>query len=99
MFDNVIKYLFFGGSVYIGLVYDDEVVMLIILDEGVGFLLGEFDGLMEWFVCGSNVEDMVGLGLGLIIVDEVVCVYGGDVWISNIEDGGGVCVELFFFLF
>ena len=94
--DNAIKYSPSGGSVHIGLVHDDEVATLTISDEGAGFPLGELDGLMERFVRGSNAEDMVGSGLGLTIVDEVVRAHGGGVRISNTEDGGGACVELFF---
>lgn len=75
----------------------DSKVEIVICDFGSGFLDSEIEVLLKCYVWGYNVEGVVGLGFGLIIVDEVMCVYGGIIMLIN-NIGGGVCVILFFFL-
>jgi two-component system sensor histidine kinase TctE len=65
-------------------------------DQGLGFPQSGAAGLTKRFARGANVTGIVGSGLGLTIVDEVVRAHGGDLKIVNNPDGVGACVSISF---
>jgi two-component system sensor histidine kinase TctE len=50
--------------------------------------------LIERFKRGENVEGIIGSGLGLTIVHEVIQAHKGKLEIKNLV-GGGACVSFF----
>ena len=63
-------------------------------DTGSGFTLDEPSRLIERFKRGENVEGIIGSGLGLTIVHEVIQAHKGKLEIKNLV-GGGACVSFF----
>ena len=53
----------------------------------------ELGQLTERFARGTNSENVVGSGIGLTIVKEVIEAHGGTIHIEN-SSGGGACVSL-----
>ena len=66
-------------------------------DQGRGFAGANLSDHLQRFKRGTNVNDIVGSGLGLTIVDEVARAHGGLVEITNHTDpkGGGACVSFY----
>ena len=63
-------------------------------DTGPGFTVDEPSRLIERFKRGENVEGIIGSGLGLTIVHEVIQAHKGKLEIKNLV-GGGACVSFF----
>ncbi|MEM9350112.1 MAG: sensor histidine kinase N-terminal domain-containing protein [Pseudomonadota bacterium] len=95
LLDNAIKYSPSGASVKIEVVSHSDQGTLRVQDTGPGFPDHELDGLTERFKRGENAEGIVGSGLGLTIVREVMEAHGGEMSIGS-ASGGGACVELSF---
>lgn len=94
LIDNVWKYG--GGEVELKVVVVDWEIWIEISDCGFGILVVE----MEWMKCFFIWFELVcinvsGIGFGLVIVECVVCLYGGcfDL-LSNFEGGLFVCLVL-----
>jgi two-component system sensor histidine kinase TctE len=64
-------------------------------DEGRGFDDTEIDQLLLRFERGKNANGIVGSGLGLTIVDDIMRAHGGHIILSN-NAGEGACVTLSF---
>jgi two-component system, OmpR family, sensor histidine kinase TctE len=71
-------------------------VTLSICDQGLGFPKTGAKRLTERFARGDNVAGIVGSGLGLTIVDEVIQAHSGNLIISNNLNGVGACVSISF---
>ena len=91
--DNAIKYAPTGSKVTVSIERDNACAVLNIADSGSGFPDRELASMADRFARGVNAKGVVGSGLGLTIVKDVVTAHGGDLRISNIE-GGGACVSL-----
>ncbi len=63
-------------------------------DQGRGFNGTSLSDLTHRFSRGSNVDDIVGSGLGLTIADEVARAHGGALDISENTERTGACVSL-----
>tara|TARA_B100001094_G_C18150629_1_gene783491 strand:- start:1092 stop:1976 length:885 start_codon:yes stop_codon:yes gene_type:complete len=96
LLDNAIKYSPMDSRVTVELVYQTTSVTLSFHDQGLGFPQSGAAGLTKRFARGANVTGIVGSGLGLTIVDEVVRAHGGDLKIVNNPDGVGACVSISF---
>ena len=64
-------------------------------DEGRGFDETEIDQLLQRFERGKNADGVVGSGLGLTIVDDIMRAHGGQIILKN-NAGEGACVTLSF---
>ncbi len=95
LLDNAVKYAPAGAKITVGLHNREGSTELSIKDTGPGFPGAELDKLTERFARGANAESVVGSGLGLTIVKDVVEAHGGRMQIENSE-GGGACVSLLF---
>lgn len=95
LLDNALKYSSRDSSVEVSLIEDAETIHIIISDTGPGFPDMDTRQLLSRFARGHNAEDVVGSGLGLTIVDEVVRAHGGELELTN-KKGGGACVVLSF---
>lgn len=92
--DNAIKYGPEGGDIMIkavGLTVDT--IQLTIEDQGPGIAEEEIGHVVGRFSRGSNVGRIVGSGLGLSIVRQVVSTHGGDMFLEKAA-GGGLSVRL-----
>ncbi|GGE54363.1 sensor histidine kinase [Actibacterium pelagium] len=95
LLDNALKYSSRDSSVEVSVEKDDTEIRIEISDTGPGFPDLDSGQLLERFARGANAEGVVGSGLGLTIVDEVVRAHGGTLTLSN-KTGGGACVVLSF---
>ena len=93
--DNAIKYCGQEGRVDVSLQREGDLVRLIVEDNGPGFPDDPEQSLLKRYARGDNVAGIVGSGLGLTIVDQVVRAHGGTLDYSN-KTGGGACVTLSF---
>lgn len=95
LLDNSLKYSSRESHVDVSVENDGTRIRITISDTGPGFPDLQTDRLLDRFARGENAEGIVGSGLGLTIVDEVVRAHGGDLTLTN-KTGGGACVVLSF---
>ncbi|WP_370231554.1 sensor histidine kinase [Cognatishimia sp.] len=93
--DNAIKYSSGQTEVAISLTTSARMAKIVIADSGAGFQTTDTKTLLKRYARGENADGVVGSGLGLTIVDEVMRAHGGSIQLSN-NDGGGACVTLSF---
>ena len=92
--DNAIKYSPADSDITVSLFHQDGFHVISFADQGRGFEGVNLDNHLARFKRGSNVEDIVGSGLGLTIVDEVARAHSGRVSIKT-NKGAGACVSLY----
>jgi len=92
--DNAIKYSPIDSKVVTTVSSIDKNIKISVNDTGPGFNSGEPSKLIERFQRGENVDGIIGSGLGLTIVHEVVEAHKGHLEIKNLV-GGGACVSFF----
>ena len=93
--DNAIKYSPVDSTVHTTMLLSKKTYIEIkVNDTGSGFTLDEPSRLIERFKRGENVEGIIGSGLGLTIVHEVIQAHKGKLEIKNLV-GGGACVSFF----
>jgi len=92
--DNAIKYSPIDSKVVTTVSLIDKNIQISVNDTGPGFNSGEPSKLIERFQRGENVDGIIGSGLGLTIVHEVVEAHKGHLEIKNLV-GGGACVSFF----
>lgn len=91
--DNAIKYSPEDSEITVALDNGTD-YRLYISDQGRGFSRTDIPNLTKRFMRGSNVNDIVGSGLGLTIADEVARAHGGRIELSQQKTGSGACVVL-----
>ena len=94
--DNAIKYSPQDSTVTVSVARKEGVAVLTIRDQGIGFADTDVENLKGRFARGTNVESIVGSGLGLTIADDVLRAHGGGLSIANNSEGTGACVTLSF---
>jgi signal transduction histidine kinase len=74
----------------------DEIVRLIVRDQGVGIPEAELESVFDKFVQSSATKSGAGgTGLGLAICREIVSQHGGRIWAEPNPGGGtAIVVEL-----
>lgn len=88
--DNALKYCSENDTVTVTVKDISQNCIIEILDSGEGF--PENSALLtNRFTRGENTKGIVGSGLGLTIAKDVVEAHGGNITISNTEEGGA-CV-------
>ena len=92
--DNAIKYSPADTDILVRLTAEDEVCRMAFVDQGRGFGAGDLVDLTKRFSRGSNVDDVVGSGLGLTIADDVAKAHHGALEITSNTEGPGACVTL-----
>jgi signal transduction histidine kinase len=86
---NAIKYTPEGGR--IGMTFwpgANETVRIVLSDNGIGIPKDEIPRLFTEFFRASNVQNVIGTGLGLTIVKEIVDQHGGQIQVES-EEGLG----------
>ena len=86
---NAIKYTPEGGR--IGMAFwpgADETIRIVLSDSGIGIPKDEISRLFTEFFRASNVKNVIGTGLGLTIVKEIVDQHSGEIHVES-EEGFG----------
>ena len=91
--DNAIKYSPPDTEITVRL-HVDTMCRISFIDQGRGFGQADLAKLTKRFSRGSNVDDVVGSGLGPTIADDVARAHGGRLEISSNAKGSGACVTL-----
>ena len=95
LLDNALKYANGDGVVEVSVEKGAAGFDVRFSDNGPGFPIEDRETLLTRFARGQNAEGVVGSGLGLTIVEEVVRAHGGSMELKNLERGGA-CVVLSF---
>jgi PAS domain S-box-containing protein len=98
LLDNAVRYSPDGGTVRVGAERKDNVVELVVEDEGVGIPLSDQNQIFRKFYRGTGAESRVGAGgtgLGLFIARGLVTAMGGTISVSSREgEGSTFAIEL-----
>lgn len=79
LISNALKYSQGGKDPEVTIRYEPEYIELHIRDFGIGIPKKDQEGLFESFSRASNVADIEGTGLGLVIVKQFVEMHGGTI--------------------
>jgi len=85
---NALKYSPDGGEVIFEIGSDEENITIKVKDNGLGIPIEDQPHLFEVFHRGSNVKDIKGTGLGLVIVKNAVELHGGCITVESVPDHG-----------
>ena len=88
--ENAIKYSPDGGRIQVGVESQEENVLFLVRDEGLGIPSDEQSRVFEKFyrVDPQMTRGVGGTGLGLYICNELVSRMGGHIWLES-KDGEG----------
>jgi len=90
LIENAAKYG--GGSVFVTVVREDDVVEFQVEDDGLGIPAADRTRIFDR---GARLDTgKPGTGLGLAIVRDVAEIYGGSITLDESEDLGGLLVRL-----
>ncbi|MDX1924745.1 MAG: ATP-binding protein [Rickettsiaceae bacterium] len=78
-------------EISVSVMLDQEEMLITVEDNGKGFPLHLIDKVTDPYLTTRS----KGMGLGLSIVKKITYDHGGDIVISNLQEGGG-CVRLIF---
>jgi len=94
LLDNAVKFSPNGGVVSLTLEREAEMVVIQVMDEGIGLSRDQLDRVFDRFyqVDGSATRHFGGAGLGLALVKEVVEAHGGAVWAESEGIAGKGCI-------
>ena len=93
--DNAVKYTDADTEITVQLDHSEGFAHIHVRDEGSGFDATEIDRLLQRFERGRNADQIVGSGLGLTIVDDIMRAHRGHITLTN-NSGVGACVTLSF---
>jgi signal transduction histidine kinase/CheY-like chemotaxis protein len=92
---NAVKYSPDGGPIEIRLKSSKQAFTIDITDTGVGIPPTELDTLCQSFIRASNVSNIPGIGLGLVIVKTAIELHGGQLHLqSPVAQAKGVKVSV-----
>ncbi|GAX34448.1 sensor histidine kinase [Nodularia sp. NIES-3585] len=80
---NAIKYSFAGGHIYLILNSEAESLVFQVIDEGIGIPPEEQPKIYEPLYRCQNVENIVGIGLGLPVVKKCVERHQGEITMKS----------------
>lgn len=79
LLSNAIKYSEEGSQVTVDLDCAGAEIVLSVADEGIGIPSSEHDRMFQMFRRGSNVQNIPGSGLGLVVVNNAVQRHNGSI--------------------
>lgn len=88
LFDNIAKYTPPGTRMSVSAVPAGDFVQVSLEDDGPGLPAGDPARLFDKFQRGSEEGTVVGVGLGLAIVQAIVRAHGGEIEAQRREGGG-----------
>lgn len=90
LMDNAAKYSPKGSKITIGL-YNNNEIVIIVKDEGIGFQQEDMGQVLKAFYRGtSSSNQQPGTGLGLYLVQNIVKIYNGSIHIQKNEPIGSI---------
>jgi PAS domain S-box-containing protein len=95
LFSNAVKYSPEGKRVAVTARVDDEEVVVVVADEGIGMTPEDLGKAFDSFHRGSNVGAIPGTGLGLAIVVRSVEALGGTITVSSAPGEGSTFTARF----
>lgn len=90
LISNAIKYSPLSDLVSIKLLFEEDVVRIVVGDEGIGIPSEDIEHIFESFSRGSNVGSISGTGLGLAIAKASAELLGGKLDVQSKVDVGTV---------
>jgi len=96
VFDNLVgNALKYGGRAEVALVETPKNIVVTIKDNGTGIPISEMENVFDPFyrVETSRNRETGGVGLGLAVVRSIISGHGGEVTLSN-RDNGGLCATV-----
>lgn len=94
LISNAIKYSSPQSKIYCELSTQGDLAQIVIKDEGIGIPLDSQAHLFDSFHRASNVGNIPGTGLGLMITKQCVELHQGQIAISSEPDIGTTCTVL-----
>jgi PAS domain S-box-containing protein len=92
---NAIKYSPEDTTIRLTLAFTESTAVLRVIDQGIGIPEADQSRLFEMFHRASNVGDIGGTGLGLVITKQIVDLHGGTIRVqSKVGAGTTFTVEL-----
>ena len=88
LLDNAIKYTASGGQVTLTATRDDQHIVLIVTDTGVGIPPDDLPHIWDRLYRGDKSRSQRGLGLGLSFVKAIVHAHHGSVQVSSTPGSG-----------
>lgn len=88
LLSNAVKYSPNGGLITITADVEENHVIIVTRDNGIGIPQQDIGNLFERYYRGSNVSGISGTGIGLYLVKMVVALHGGEVSVAS-EVGKG----------
>jgi PAS domain S-box-containing protein len=87
---NAVKYSPDGGEIVLRLQVEQEQgqVVLAVQDRGIGIPAEQQACLFQSFARATNVQGIMGAGLGLYLCRELVERHGGHIWLESVEGQG-----------
>jgi len=86
LLSNALKYS--SSNAKLILEYRKADVLIIVADEGIGIPTEEQDKIFTAFFRASNTENIIGTGLGMVIVKDYVLKHGGKIYFSSAPNAG-----------
>ncbi len=85
LLDNAVKYTPNGGVVTVGVVQEEEDILIFVEDSGIGIPEHDEKKIFEKFYRGDNAKSVGigGTGLGLFITKGIVEKHGGSIWFED----------------
>src|SRR4030095_3410424 len=81
LFNNACQYTEPGGHIWLTAERQEDEVVLLVRDSGIGMSEDQLDGIFEMFAQGDDDSERPrrGLGIGLTLVRRLVQLHGGTV--------------------
>jgi nitrogen-specific signal transduction histidine kinase len=90
LLDNAVKYGPSGQTISVEATQEGNRLLLSVQDQGPGIPQHERDAIWEPYKRLSHADSgtVAGTGIGLAVVDELVALHDGRVWVEDAPDGG-----------
>ncbi|TXK65715.1 diguanylate cyclase domain-containing protein [Alkalisalibacterium limincola] len=96
LLDNAVKYTPAGGRITLTMAPEDDMVKVVVSDNGIGITAEALDHIFEPFHQDTHATDFdqVGLGIGLTVARELVQAHGGGIEAKSPGAGLGATFTL-----
>lgn len=93
LLSNAIKYTPEPGNILLDMRYQEDQVVFVVQDSGIGIPQEELTSILNPFHRASNVGNIAGTGLGLAIAKHCIDLHGGSITIAS-EVGVGTTITV-----